>query len=146
MIPANNTKNLPTGGKVTVQLKSFTQWWRVLWIMEIFRNFFMAYDIQEGGCPNTANEHNDHNDNFTGIAEVRCNSHRKGRLNSKAEHTSKKMICIKVKFSVMDNMKTAIMQRSDPMIITAVAFRISSGWISRLKTFMNAFLSWNSIK
>ena len=45
--------------------------------MEIFRNFFMAYDIQEGGYPNTANEHNDHNDNFTGIAEVRCNSHRK---------------------------------------------------------------------
>lgn len=47
------------------------------WIMEIFRNFFMAYDIQEGGYPDTANEHNDHNDNFTGIAEVRRNSHRK---------------------------------------------------------------------
>lgn len=125
MIPANNTKTFPRVERSLFNLNHLPNDDAFFWIMEIFRNFFMAYDIQEGGYPNTANEHNDHNDNFTGIAEVRCNSHRRP-TEPKAEHTSK-MICIKVKFSVMDNMKTAIMQRSDPMIITAVAFRISSG-------------------
>lgn len=76
MIPANNTKNLSTSGKVT-DLNHLPNDDAFFWIMEIFRNFFMAYDIQEGGYPNTANEHNDHNDNFTGIAEVRRDSHRK---------------------------------------------------------------------
>lgn len=48
-----------------------------LWIMIIFRNFFMAYDIKQGRYPDPANKHNDHNDNFTGITEIRRDSHRK---------------------------------------------------------------------